>query len=146
MAMTSTPAFLQTVQTGGVQILPADTTAKKTVFTAGANGSKVEMFNIASTDTSARDIQVFLNDGTTDYLLTTIAVPANAGNTNSVPPVGLLTFISSAVYTTPNFQLPVDAMGNRFIHLKAGWSIKAASLTTVTATKAVSILVQGGDY
>lgn len=146
MAGTSTPIFPQTIKNYAVQILPADTTALKTVVTGATNGTKVEMINISSTDTAARDVQFFLNDGTTSYLLCTLPIPANSGNTNALLAQGLLASLTGTFPYLPFFQFPLDSNGNRYVYVASGWTLKAAVLTTVTAAKAISIVAQAGDF
>lgn len=143
MAVTSTPIFPQTPQDWPVQILPANTTAQVTLVTAGANGSKVEMLNVASTDTSARVVQLFINDGSTSYLLCTVNIPANAGNTSGTVSVDLLNIKNN---TTGCIALPYDTCGNQYLYVKNGYTLKVASLTTVTTAKALNFLAMGGDF
>ena len=50
-------------QNGKVQILPADAQAQKTVYTAGASGSKVSSLIGTSTDTAAHDVQISITNG-----------------------------------------------------------------------------------
>lgn len=146
MAGTSTPIFPQTIKNYAVQILPADTTALKTVVTGATNGTKVEMLVMTSTDTSARDVQLFLNDGSTSYLLGTISIPANSGNTNALLSQSLLVSSTTVAPYLPFFQFPLDSNGNRYIYVASGWTLKAACLTTVTTAKVLNFVVQAGDF
>lgn len=139
MATTATPIFPQTIQNYAVQILPADTTTVKTLATGGTNGTKIDWINIASSDTAARDLQIWLSDGTTNHLLTTLSVAITAGFTNTITPVAL--FVNSQ---SP--FLSFDSSGNKFLYLKSGWSLKAGVLTAVTAAKAIYITAQGEDF
>jgi hypothetical protein len=60
--------FTQNVKLSGAKILPADTTSLVTLFTAGTNDSIVKAINVQSTDTAARVVQLWVNDGSTDFL------------------------------------------------------------------------------
>jgi hypothetical protein len=139
MAVTSTPIFPQLIQSPAVQILPADTTTLKTLITAGADGTIVNELLISSTDTSARDLAVYLTISAVDYLIGTISVPANAGFTNAVPSVG---FFDSANLTF----LQTDNNGHKFLMLGSGAVLKVKTLTTVTAAKIINVIAQSGNF
>jgi hypothetical protein len=141
MAKTTTAPFLQNTNNADGTILPADTTTKKTIFTAGANDSVVKSLMLASTDTAAMNVQLFVNVGGagTDRLLATIPVPANSGNLGTVPSVDVL---RSSLFPALSF----DAFGNKIINLKAGSLLKAAVLVTVTAAKQIDIFGEAGDF
>lgn len=137
--MTATPIFPQTIINPSVQILPADTTALKTIATAGANGTRIDRLWVASTDTAARDLQLYVTISAVDYLIATISIPANSGFTNAVPNVG--------VFEATNFaSCALDTNGNKILFLASGSVLKAKVLTTVTAAKAISIFGHGGNY
>lgn len=139
MATSNQPIYPQVLSNSAVQILPADTTTKKVLCTAGVNGSKVEWINVQSTDTAARDITITLSDGTTDYPLVNFSCLANAGNTNNIPAISVFS----------NAQIPTltyDSNGNKFLYLEAGWSIKVSSGVTVTAAKAITFITQLEDF
>ena len=139
MAVTSTPIYPQTIKNWAVQILPADTTTIKTIASGGTNGSVIEMLTVASTDTVARDLVFYLNDGTTNYQLFTINVPINAGNTNAIAAVAPF---NSTLWSA----VPFNNSGNKFIYLANGWSLRANSTAAVSATRAINIVAHGGDY
>jgi hypothetical protein len=139
MAGTATPIFPQTVKSLAVQILPADASALKTLVTGATNGTKVEAITVASTDTSARDVAVVMTISAVDYLLTTISIPANSGNTNALPAVDLLR----------SAQIPglsYDAFGNKILYVASGAVLKVKATTTVTAAKEIDFLAVSGDF
>ncbi len=139
MTVTATPIFPQTIQNYVVQIANADASNSKTIATAGANGSKIETLVVASSDTSARDISFFITISSTNYLLGTVNIPANSGNTNALPSVDILR----------NPQVPglaYDANGNKYLYLKNGATLTCTALTTVTSAKLISINAIGGDF
>lgn len=140
MPGTSTPIYPQTIRNYAAQILPADGTGKKTLVTGGTNGSRVDAVNVASTETTARDLQIWLSNGTADFLLATISVPANSGNNNAAPSVDVLRH-----YVLPG--LAVDASGNRILYVESGWSLKASATSALTAGKELVLVASaGGDY
>lgn len=137
--MTATPVFPQSIKNGQVQILPADTTTLKTIYTAAANGSVVSSILMSSTDTANKDVQFYVTIGGTDYLLATIQCPLNSGFTNALPLVSVLDHANFA-------QQIIDAHGNRCLYLASGSVLKAKALSTVTTAKAISLFAQVGDF
>jgi hypothetical protein len=139
MTGTATPIFPQTVKNYVQQIQNSDGTTIKTLAAGGANGSKIEVINITSTDTSARDIALYMLVSAVSYLLTTISIPITAGSVNNVISVDILR----------NAQFPAltfDNNGNKYIYVANGSTLQIAALTTVTSTKAIQIFAQGGDF
>jgi hypothetical protein len=139
MAVTATPIFPQAVNVGLGTIVNGDGTTTKAIFTAGANGSKLEMLTVSSTDTSNRDVNIFLTRSATNYLLATVQIPLNSGNANNVAAVDILR-------STMLPGLANDAMGNRILYLKSGDTLTFAATTTVTSGKQITAVAHGGDY
>lgn len=139
MPVTSTPVFPQTPKRESVQFANADGQTLKTIYTAGANGSKVHGLIATSTDTSARDMQLSITNGGTTYILGTVTVPIGAGNSGSVPSVNML---NSAQLP----GLPLDSDGNPEILLVSGDTLQAEALSTVTAAKVISLTAIGADF
>lgn len=141
MAVTSTPVFPQNIQNWGASFTSADTTTRKTIISAGTNGTKVEFFDFATDESTSRVFSIYLSDGTNDYQLGVLNVLNAAGNTAALgsPPLSVL-----QGGNFPNF--PFDNNGNRFIYLKAGWSIKVACQSTITAAKTVWVKAFGSDF
>lgn len=138
MAVTATPIFPQAVNSSIAQILPAQTTTLVTLYTAGANGSKIENIDATNTDTAtAYAIQVWVVISATNYLLGTVNVPLSAGNTTAAPNISILAGLTG---------LAKDSNGNPYLYLGSGAVLKVASLTTVNTGKAVQFFAQGGDY
>lgn len=139
MAVSNLPIFPQALNLGVQTIVNADGTTPKTVFTAGANGSKVETIEISSTDTTNRDVQLFVTRSATNYLMATVQVKASAGNANNVPSTNIL----------GSTQLPAiaaDANGNPTLFLKSGDTLSIGTTTAVTAGKTITIITNGGDF
>ena len=140
MAVTATPVFVQTPKNGNVQILPADASNLKTIYTGGANGSKIIGLYVTSSDTSARDVQFGITVGGVFYPLYTSTIAITAGQVAATPSVNLLD-PSKAV------GLPVDSDGNPFIFLaSASYTLQIKSLTTVTAAKEIDISCFAADF
>lgn len=140
MAVVATGSFPQTPKNGNVQILPADASGLKTVYTGGANGSKIVGLMVTSSDTAARDVTWGITVGAVFYPLGTVTIPIQAGQVNSAPAVNLLD-----IAKTPG--LPSDSDGNPFVFLaSASYTLQAKSLTTVTAAKEIDISAIAADW
>ena len=139
MAKSQNLNFTQSIKLSGVKILPADTTALKTLFTAGSDDSVVKAINVQSTDTAARVVNLYVNDGTTDFLIGAVNIPLSSGNTGAVATIDLLggTLLPS---------LPYDANGKRILPLPAGYIVKVSSQTTVTATREITFVLMAENY
>jgi hypothetical protein len=132
--------FVRQPQNGKVQIANADAQAQKTVYTAGASGSKVTSLVAQSTDTSARDVQISITNGGTSFPLGVVTVPIGAGNSGSVPAVNLLNAAELP-------GLALDSDGNPYIHLISGDTLTVSALTTVTAAKLITVIAAtAGDF
>jgi len=139
MAGTATPIYPQLHTTPSVQILPADTTTLKTLLTAGANGSLINRIWVTSTDTAAKDLQFYVTISAVDYLIGTLSIPANSGNTNALPQVG--------VFESTQFPaMFIDNNGNKIMRLASGAVLKVKALTTVTSAKIINVVCQAGDF
>ena len=141
MAKTTTCPHVQNINNVDGAILPADTTTKKTVWTAGANDGVLKSFGLTSTDTSNRTIQVWVNIGGagTDRLLGSLVVTALAGSDGATAAIDVLRSLFIP-------YLSYDAAGNKVFNAKAGTTIKIASTVTVTAAKEIDAIGEGGDY
>lgn len=135
--MATNPIFPGTPKNFGVTFVNADSTTAKTLITAGASGSIVDILNIISDDTSDRIVVLQLYNGSTGYDLNEIPVVDGAGTNGTDLAVNGL----SAAYT--------PALGNRedrAIYLQTGWSLRAHMKVAVTAAKIVTIAGCYGDF
>ena len=139
MPGTATPIYPKTVKNYVAQVLPADASALKTLVTGATNGTKIESITVASTDTAARDLQFTITISAVTYVLATVSIPANSGNTNALPAIDILR----------NAQWPglaYDSNGNKYLYIASGSTLKINTLTTVTTAKEIDVLASGGDY
>lgn len=130
-----TKEFQQT----GVIFQLADGTAKKTIFTAGADDSIIKTISICSDDTSSRIIQFFRTISGEDYLIGSILIPTLSGTDGSTPRVNGLngTLLSGA---------NIDKDGNYFMQVIASQTIKAAITTTITTAKTITVVTIGEKF
>ena len=127
--------FTQTLKFAANTIAAADTTTAKLLYTGSTNDSVVKSIVVTSYDTTARNIQLYANNGGTYYLLGSAAVPAGSGANGTVASVD---FLSS----TFNPATPYDANGKRILPLPAGVSIYANSTATVANTIFITVFAE----
>jgi len=136
----SVATLIKQPQNGKVQIANADAQSQKTVYTGGANGSKVSSLIAVSTDTAAHDVQVSITNGGTSYPLGTVSVVAGAGNSSGVNSVNLLD-------PTKLLGLSFDSDGNPYIFLISGDTLTVSALPTVTSAKLITVTAPAvGDF
>jgi hypothetical protein len=135
--LSATPAFVATPKITPVSILPADTTTKKTVCTAGASGTKVVALLGTSTDTSNRIVQVWLNRSATNYLLASYTLQLASGSDGSTGTQNLLSNIQG---------LPRDNDGQIYLFLEFGDTLQVSTTTTVTAAKEIDVTCISGNF
>lgn len=122
-----------------VTIVPADTTALKTLYTASANDAVVKSLMCVSDDTAAVNLRVLLTVSGTDYQIGTVNIPIASGTNGTANAIDVLNAISLP-------GLPIDRNGKRVLPLKTGVILKVAALATVTAAKTVTISACVEEY
>jgi hypothetical protein len=122
-----------------VTILPADTTAWKTVYTAAANDAVVKSLACVSDDTAAKNVRIGIDIGGTVYQIGTVNIPIASGTNGTANAIDLLN--ASALPF-----LPVDRNGKRILPLKAGNILKVAALATVTTAKTITVTALAEEY
>ena len=133
--MANRPIYPDTIKNAALDIENADGTTKQTLLTAGSSGARVDSIGAVSDDTSAIILDIFYNDGTTDFLLGSISIPTLSGTDGSTPAVALLN----------DTDLPFLKEDLCFF-LEASDSIKIAPHSAVTSAKKVTLIAQYGDY
>lgn len=116
-------------------IVNADGSAEKTIYTAGANGALVDSVFVTSDDTSAVVLNVFVNDGTTSYLIGAVNVPTLSGTNGIAAGVNLLSL----------GDIPALQTGGG-LALAPTYKLNVAAQSAVTAAKTVTLVAAGGDY
>jgi hypothetical protein len=132
----------QTPNRGHVQFLQGTDSAGtyKTLYTAGANGSKCFGMWSTNNDGSATHlITVQIFNATVGYGGMAITSVESAGYANATPAQNLT---SPANWT----GLPIDANGNPYISLVSGDTIQATYATTLTSSDYINITVNCLDY
>jgi hypothetical protein len=138
MSLSNLPFFPQSVNTDKQTIVNADGQTVKAVSAAGTNGSKVSMLLATSTDTTARDVILYMTISATNYPIGQISIPITAGQLNSAPTINLL--------NSAQLQLPLDSNGNPYIYLGPGATLSVSAPVSVTAAKTVNLVATREDY
>ena len=127
------------INSGGASFANADGTTKKSVIAAGANDSIIKSVVIGSTDTSNRNVVLWLYDGANYWPIASVAVPLGAGTIAAVQAVDAmdLPFLTGNTGATENLKV---------IELKTGWSLYASMVVAVTAATTVTVVAISEDY
>ena len=137
MAKSESLNFTQEINTKGLTIANADASTLKTIYTGAGNDALVKALTVCSTDTSARTILFYVNDGSSDFMLGAIAIPAGSGTNGTASNVDVLATLAG---------LANDSYGKRILLLNSGAVLKVKSTTTVTAATQIDILCQIEEY
>lgn len=130
MAANTSPIFPLTPKTSPVTVVNADGTTKKTLITAGANGTKIDAIKILSDDTTTVTLSFYLTKSGTDYLVGTVAVTAGTGVTPGTSPAEALEYLNDGYA----------------LALEAGVIVKVAVAVSVTSGKTVTVVAHAGDF
>lgn len=137
--MTATPVFVQTPKITPAAFTNSDSAnTKKTIHTAGSNGSKVVGIMATSTDTSNRTAQLWLTRSATSYLLGSFVVPTLSGTDGTNPSMNLLAGFL--------LQLPVDNDGQKYLFLESGDTLQVSFTAQVTSAKEIDVTAIGANF
>lgn len=140
MAKSATLNVTQDANNKGITFVNADGTTAKDLFVADAtDGSKLYSIAATTSDTSANNVQLFYNDGTTSFLIATVRVAIASGTDGEAASVNLLNAAACPFVRKDNGENP-------FIEVKAGHKITVAPLVAVTADKTLTLVALGEDY
>jgi hypothetical protein len=131
------PTIVKFPRKGLAQILPADTTAQKTIITAGASGNKVVSLIASSNDTAAETVNVSLVRSGVTYVLCSTQIPIGAGVTAGVPAVDLLALAVG---------LPLDQDAQKYLFMESGDTLVVNSIATITAAKTLSFHADHAEF
>ena len=111
----------------------------KELYTASTDDAVVKSINVASLDSAARVMSVWIigSDGQ-PRLLGAVNIPANSGNNGTAAGIDLLG-------GTLMPGLPYDANGKRIVELKGGEKL-AVSVPAVTAGTQINVTAQVEEY
>ena len=134
MPANTNPIFVLTPNLAEVTFTSADTTSSKDLITGGSNGTKVLGISATSSDSATINMRLYVHDGSTAYLVGTVAIVTNSGTNGTAPAVDLLSMSA----------LPWLDSDGEFL-LPSGYKLQVACLATMT-TGTCTIVCFGGDY
>jgi hypothetical protein len=139
MAVTATPVFVQTPKLGVVNFVEAVDAAGtyKTLYAAGANGSKITGINIATTDTTvAHVVTLVVTRSAVDYIVGAVNVPVNSGSNGSAVAVDGLSLS----------KLPLDNDSQPYLFLQSGDTLRATFATALTTSTRIDVACVAADF
>lgn len=139
MAKSTNLNFTQEIECKFLALTSANTTVAATLYTVAANDAVVKSLTATTTDTSAVNLMIYINDGSTDYLLGTVRVAAASGTDGATAAINLL-----ASTLLPG--LPADLNNRAVLPLKFGHVLKIACLATMTAAKTTTVTAIIEEY
>lgn len=132
----------QTPNRGLVQFLQGTDVAAtyKTLYTAGANGSKCNAMWSTNNDGSATHLlTIQIVNGGVKYGGTAVTTASNQGFANGTAPLNLM-----SAGNWPGLSL--DSEGNPYLLLNNGDTVQATFATALTAATLVNIVVHCADF
>jgi hypothetical protein len=132
----------QTPNRGIVQFLQGTDAAGtyKTLYTAGANGSKCFGGYMTSNDATAHLVTFQLVNGGVRYGGT--AISTGTSTPGFASGVGALQVTSPTVWP----GLPLDSDGNPYISMISGDTLQATYATTLTSTDFINVVITCSDF
>lgn len=110
------------------------------VYTAPADDAIVKSIMIASSDTSARVVGLYVRSGSADYVIGHVNVPIGAGITSGT--TANIDYLTSPYVT----GFPLDSSGKPVLPLQSGSILKAGAVTAVTNGKTITITAIAESY
>lgn len=136
MAQNVNPTFVKTPNWGATQITTGTgSSTVVTVYTGGANGSKISaLIGVSIGTTSTFDVQWGISSGGTFFMHGTVSVAVSAGSSDSVPSANLL--------SNSNIPLSIDSDGNPFVFLPSSAYTLQAKAPATSSTWATGAVIQ----
>lgn len=145
MAVTATPVYIQNPKITPQSFVQGTDSAGtyKTVFTAGANGSKVTAVMVTTNDGSAsHPLTLAVTRSAVTYPIITYTLPINSGGDGSTSGIDLLNGGPSSLLA----GLPIDNDGQKYIFLESGDTLQVTFATALTAGKSIWAIAVGGNF
>jgi hypothetical protein len=131
VAANTNPIFELTPFTSGSTFMNADSTNKKTIYSASAAGGRIDSISICSDASATINLAFYINDTISDLYIGNVPVPPSSGYLSVAKVEGLS-------YLKPPNQT--------FLQLKGGYSLKCNSVSAVSSGSTVSVIGIGGDF
>lgn len=139
MAVTALPIYPQTIKNSVATCTNADGTIGVNVINGAVEGTRLESWLITSTDSVDRTLQLISVVAGNPILVTTVIIPANAGNTNAIPPVDILR----------SAQLPGisrDSNGIPYLYIIQSTALRISPTVAITVGAKIVSIIQAKEY
>lgn len=106
---------------------------------------RVYAINAVNTDATARTLAIKLSNGTSSYLLYTISIVANTGNTTTIASTDMFydtNGFSAAIFN----QLAEPDSGQYYFNIPAGWKLTGTLAVGVALATQITIETTGDTY
>ena len=117
-------------------------TAETTLLSSVAYDRRLYTISATTTDSTARTLAIKLNNGSNSYLLYTVSILANSGNSTTIRAYDL--FEDPNGFSGAIFQKTYETDGGFYFNLPAGWSI-TGTFAAPPAIGATIIIKSSGD-
>jgi hypothetical protein len=135
MAANKEPIFVRIANMSAATFTSADTTTKKTLFTAASDGSLLRSLSLTSSDSATINLDLFLSFSGTDYSIGTIQITTGLG----------VTAATAAVNALDTSKLAINLRPDGSLFMPTGWTLKGNCKATMT-TGTLTVVAAGGDY
>lgn len=141
MVQNVNPTFVKTPNRGLVNISTGTGTASVTLYTGGANGSKISGINATLSSSASATVRFQITNGGTNYVLGTVTLASSTGVDGASASANLL---------APSVVggIPLDSDGNPFLFLSSSAdTLTIGVLTTLPgAGNTVFLIATAGDF
>ena len=145
MAVTATPVLPQTPKITPQNFVQGTDAAAtyKTLYTAGANGSKIVAINVVTDDgTATHVLTLALTRSSVNYGIGAYTIPINSGTDGAAAAIDLLKGGPSTLIP----GLPFDNDGQRYLLMESGDTLRMTFATALTASKRIDVVTIGADF
>ena len=105
---------------------------------------RVYSISALNKDTTSRPLSIKLKNGTKSYLLYTVNILANSGNTTTISAYDIFYDVNG--YSTPFFTKNYEPDGGYYFNLPAGWAITGTLGGTIAIGASITIKTSGDTY
>ena len=120
-------------------------TTETDLVSSASYDRRIYAINATSTDATARTLAVKINNGTTSYLIYTISILANSGNTTTIASQDI--FYDANGFSAAFFnQFAEPDSGQYYFNLPAGWKLTGTFAGSVAIGSQITIETTGDTY
>lgn len=119
-------------------------TTEKDLLTSVAYDRRVYGISAVSTDSTTRILSLYLKSGSNSYLIYTVNILANSGNTTTIKASDIFADVNG--YSNAYFTKKYEPDGTFYFDLPSGWSITGAFVGPVAIGSTITIKTIGDSY